>query len=59
MRECCRLQTFPDDFKLVGKKDKGGVSQSEAYRLLGNAVPPLLGFHFAKKLEGLWDSLFK
>ena len=39
VREAARLQTFPDDFDFVG-------SQSDAYKMIGNAVPP----RFAKAL---------
>ena len=58
VRECCRIQTFPDSFKLVGEKKGQGVSTSEAYKLVGNAVPPLMAYHIAKRLESLWDRLF-
>ena len=58
VRECCRIQTFPDSFRLVGKKRGMGVSTSEAYKLIGNAVPPLLAYHIAKRLEAIWDTLF-
>jgi DNA (cytosine-5)-methyltransferase 1 len=34
-RELCRIQTFPDDFEIVG-------SRGDAQRQLGNAVPSLL-----------------
>lgn len=54
VRECARIQTFPDDFKFVC----GGVSGSEAYKLVGNAVPPLLAYHIAKRLETIWSVLF-
>lgn len=37
VREAARLQTFPDDFDFCG-------SQSDAYKMIGNAVPP----NFAK-----------
>ena len=60
VRECARIQTFPDDFEFVilsnGKAK--GVSASDAYKLIGNAVPPLLGFHFAKRLEDNWELYF-
>ena len=62
VRECARLQTFPDTFDFVIKSNNGkskySVSPSEAYRLIGNAVPPLLAYHIAKRLEEVWDTLF-
>ena len=62
-RECARLQTFPDDYEFVRKIDKTNqgwnISGSEAYKLIGNAVPPLLAFHLAKRLEDLWPKLFR
>ena len=36
LRECARLQTFPDGFRFAG-------TQAERALLIGNAVPPLLG----------------
>ena len=62
VRECARIQTFPDDYEFVRKiKDNPelNISASEAYKLVGNAVPPLLAYHIAKRLEELWDDLFK
>lgn len=38
VREVARIQTFPDDFKFL----MPGVSIADAYRVIGNAVPPLL-----------------
>ena len=55
VRECARLQTFPDNYEFVTDK----ISASEAYKLIGNAVPPLLGYHIAKHIESIWDVLFK
>ena len=40
-------------------KKIGGVSASEAYKLIENAVPPLLAFNLAKNLEDKWDKFFK
>ena len=39
VREAARLQTFPDDYEF-------NCSQTDAFKMIGNAVPPL----FAKKL---------
>jgi DNA (cytosine-5)-methyltransferase 1 len=63
VRECARLQTFPDNFEFVreaeilGKEFK--LSASDGYRLVGNAVPPLLAFHIAWRLQELWPLIFK
>ncbi len=43
LRECARIQTFPDDFEFVG-------TLNEQIRLIGNAVPPLLATVFARQL---------
>lgn len=43
IRECARLQTFPDSFLLTG-------SQAERMLLVGNAVPPRLAEVFARQL---------
>lgn len=61
IRECARLQTFPDDYDFILPAVKGlkNVSASDAYKLIGNAVPPLLGYHLAKRLENNWDIYFK
>jgi DNA (cytosine-5)-methyltransferase 1 len=43
-REAARIQTFPDDFIFY-------PSTSSAYRQIGNAVPPVLGWNIAKAAE--------
>ena len=58
IRECCRIQTFPDSYNFLGDKQGQGVSASEAYKLIGNAVPPLLAYHLAKRLETIWSRVF-
>jgi DNA (cytosine-5)-methyltransferase 1 len=63
VRECALIQTFPPDYEFVikkkfGKKGSFMVSPSQAYRIIGNAVPPLLAYNVAKRLEGLWDIYF-
>ena len=60
IRECARIQTFPDDYEFVipAKGDKKGVSASEAYKIIGNAVPPLLAYNIAKQIEHNWQLYF-
>lgn len=45
VRECARIQTFPDSFVFKG-------SVSSMYRQIGNAVPCRFSVHLAKMLEG-------
>ena len=44
VRESARLQSFPDDFIFYG-------NQSEQFKQVGNAVPPLLGKAIAEQLK--------
>lgn len=49
LRECARLQTFPDDFMFIGTTNDRSI-------LIGNAVPPLLAYNVGSALlEGLRD----
>lgn len=43
VREAARLQSFPDDFYF-------DCSMGDAYKQIGNAVPPLLSFAIAKQV---------
>ena len=43
IRECARLQTFPDDFDFTGTKNEQAL-------LIGNAVPPRLAQAFGRSL---------
>lgn len=55
VRECARLQSFPDNYSFVQK----GVSASDAYRLIGNAVPPIFAYSFGKHISRHWDFWFE
>ena len=61
-RECALIQTFPPDYRFVIKKTTGNgyhVSSSGAYKIIGNAVPPVLAYHIATRLEELWPKYFE
>ena len=55
VRECARLQSFPDDYSFV----QNGVTASDAYRLIGNAVPPIFAYSFGKHISEYWDFWFE
>lgn len=60
-RECALIQTFPPDYRFVIKKTSGNgyhVSSSGAYKIIGNAVPPVLAYHIATRLQELWPNYF-
>lgn len=46
IREVARLQSFPDDFEFLA----ANISKKDAYRLIGNAVPPKLGKFIASSI---------
>lgn len=58
VRECARIQTFPDDYEFIFNDGTEKVNSSEAYKVIGNAVPPLLGYAIGKRLEAIWNNLF-
>lgn len=47
--ECAAIQTFPSDWEFTGKR-------TDQYRQIGNAVPPLLAYHFGMNLISLLKS---
>lgn len=61
VRECARLQTFPDDYQFIisKKEQKQSVSASDAYKIIGNAVPCVLAYNIAKNIESKWLLYFK
>ena len=48
-REAARIQSFPDNFEFSG-------SEADAYRQIGNAVPPVLMWHVANQLVKVLDA---
>lgn len=55
LRECARLQGFPDDFQFLS----AGISIEDGYRLVGNAVPPPLGRILAEAVRTYLKTLPK
>lgn len=44
VRECARIQSFPDEFSF------GNIPLQSQYKVIGNAVPPVMGWVIAKAL---------
>ena len=61
VRECARLQTFPDDYKFILNKTEQNValSASNAYKIIGNAVPFILAYNIIQLIKDKWDLYFK
>lgn len=45
VRECARIQGFPDDFKFYY------TNLNDAYKMIGNAVPVNLAYEMAKAID--------
>lgn len=61
-RECALIQTFPPDYIFVHYKENSKrfqVSGSGAYKVIGNAVPPMLAYNIAKRIEEIWSLYFE
>ena len=62
-RECALIQTFPPDYQFVMPANyncsRFKVSSSGAYKVIGNAVPPVLAYHIAMRIQELWPIYFK
>ncbi len=54
VRECARIQTFPDTCEFV----TNDVSMSSAYTLIGDALPCLFAYNIASKINEIWSDLF-
>ena len=48
VREAARIQSFPDDFYF-------DCSMGDAFKQIGNAVPPLLAYNVARKIYELFE----
>ncbi|CAM3155401.1 DNA cytosine methyltransferase [Streptobacillus ratti] len=61
VRECARIQTFPDNYQFILEKtpENKAVSASSAYKIIGNAVPCVLAYNIAKTLSEKWNIYFK
>lgn len=42
--EAARIQSFPDEFRFAG-------SELDAYRQIGNAIPPVMFWHIMKSVQ--------
>jgi len=51
-REAARIQSFPDDMEFL-------PSTSQAYKQIGNAVPPVFAWHIAKSIDKFLDKNLK
>ena len=47
VRECARIQTFPDNFKFYYEDIADG------YKMVGNAVPVMLAYHVAESIKNI------
>lgn len=60
-RECALIQTFPPDYPFVFHKNgskRYAVSPSGAYKVIGNAVPPMLAYNIARRVQEVWPLYF-
>lgn len=62
-RECALIQTFPPDYPFVWRmnyaKKQLALSPSGAYKVIGNAVPPVLAYNIAMRIQELWNLYFE
>jgi DNA (cytosine-5)-methyltransferase 1 len=58
VRECARIQSFPDDFEFRGKYTSGGHRRAREvprYTQIGNAIPPLFAELAGRVLKQMAD----
>lgn len=59
VRECARLQSFPDSYDFVGGPylvAHDDRSQQDKYEQIGDAVPPLLAYAWGKKIAEILEN---
>ena len=49
-KEAARIQSFPDEFEFDG-------SETDAYRQIGNAIPPVMFWHIAESIENYLEDV--
>ena len=62
VRECALIQSFPPDYPFIIKREMNRgylLSSSGAYKVIGNAVPPILAYHIARRLQDVWPLYFE
>jgi site-specific DNA-cytosine methylase len=52
VRECARIQTFPDNFVFTG-------ARMQQYKQVGNAVPVKLGYEISKGIKAMLDAHYE
>ncbi len=57
VRECARLQSFPDSYRFCGPYSVGHNNRTvqDKYEQIGDAVPPLLVYHWGITIKTLLD----
>lgn len=62
VRECALIQTFPPDYPFVWRQVYYGqylsLNSTGGYRIVGNAVPPVLAYNIAMRIQEVWDKYF-
>lgn len=60
VRECARIQTFPDEYQFILPKTEfhKSLCSSDSYKIIGNAVPCVLAYNIAKNIEAKWERYF-
>ncbi len=53
VRECARIQTFPDNFKFIYS------DVTDGYKMVGNAVPPRLAWYLAIQMKKTFSEIMQ